>query len=60
MERARQAWIEDSDGEVAPFSIFDSMPADISAAFASSEMVRPSFSRKRFTSRPIASSSNLP
>src|SRR5215210_1256639 len=50
---------EDNDGEVAPFSIFESMPADICAAFANSLIVMLSFSRKRLTSRPIDSSSRL-
>jgi len=47
-------------GDVAPFSTLDSMPADMSAALASSAIVRPSFSRYCLTCRPIASSSNLP
>ena len=49
-----------SDGEVEPFSIFDSIPAEMPDDLASSAMVRPSFSRKARTSRPIDCSRSRP
>src|SRR5262249_12565869 len=46
-----------SDGEIAPFSIFDSMPAEIPAARPSSATVKSSDLRRRRTSAPIPASS---
>ena len=48
-----------SDGEVMPFSIFDSMPSEMSVATARSATVMPSFLRNARTSRPIATSSTF-
>ena len=42
-----------------PFSIFDSMPSEMSVATARSATVMPSFLRKALTSRPIATSSTF-
>ncbi len=45
-----------SEGDVCPFSIFESMPVDMLAIAASSATVMLSLRRKSRTSRPIASS----
>ncbi len=45
-----------SEGEVIPFSIFDSMPADRPEALASSATVMSSFLRNSRTSPPIDTS----
>jgi len=46
-----------SDGEMLPFSIFDSMPAEMPAAAPSSVTVRSIALRNRRTSRPMLASS---
>src|SRR5262249_36831757 len=48
--------IVDRDGEMVPFSIFDSMPAEMPAAAPSSETVRSCPLRRRRTAMPISSS----
>ena len=45
-----------SEGDVRPFSIFDSIPGERPACLASSITVISSFRRKARTSRPIAAS----
>src|SRR5882757_9486484 len=54
-----RAPIVDSDGEIDPFSIFDSMPAEMPAAVPSSATVRSRPLRSRRTSVPISSSTLL-
>ena len=57
VERARERLKVESEGEVPPFSIFDSMPGESPASAASSVAVSCRRWRSSFTLRPIEISS---